>query len=203
MPPPLRLRMSRRRRKRSRRRASNWAIRSPTSSAKFAPPDPLRFYQAAGAMPAVFLFRRYHRHMPASQARGFRDRRQVQRRAAFVRTTARNHQSVIAGNDVALAQRRILFDLDRSKADLILTVAGASGHNLGSVAERIRQLRIGFSAVSLGIIDIPAVHELGLTGRAKVVAQRRPALIGGPRNREIPAVTGAHAISLLAPAAAP
>ena len=67
-------------------------------------------------------------------------------RAALV-APAGNDQAVGAGDDVALAQGRIVLDLDRGETHRILAVAGAARDDLVAVAERVRQLGIGFSVL--------------------------------------------------------
>src|SRR3981081_3972607 len=142
------------------------------------------------------LLRRDHRHAPIVRAHGFRSRREIQRRAAFVGAAAGDHEPVAAGDDVPLAKRRIVFDSDRGQTNLILAVAGASCDQLAAVAKRIGQFGIGLSALGRGIVDAAAVNDTGVTGRAETVARGRPALTVGCRYREIAPVAGAHAIGL-------
>ena len=60
--------------------------------------------------------------------------------------TAGDHQPVLAGDDVALAQRRIVIDIDLGEPETILAVAGAAGDDLGAIFERILQLAVGLAA---------------------------------------------------------
>ena len=46
--------------------------------------------------------------------------------AAPVGAAAGDQKAVLAGDDVALAQRRVVLDLDRRETDLVLAVAGAA-----------------------------------------------------------------------------
>ena len=88
--------------------------------------------------------------------------------------------------------------LDRRQAELVLAVAGASRHDLGAIAERVRQFGIGLAARGGGAVDIAAIDHFGFARRAEAVARGRPAFPVGALQREIAAVAGAYAIGLAA-----
>src|SRR5258708_30959612 len=83
--------------------------------------------------------------------------RKIERRAASGGARGGYQRTGGTDRDVAVAKRRVVFDLDRCEADLITAVAGASRDDLVAIAERIRQFRIRLAALGYGIIDIAAL----------------------------------------------
>src|SRR5258708_789215 len=86
--------------------------------------------------------RRHHGHARIFGANAFRYWREVQRGAALVGAAAGDEKAMLTGNDVALAQRRVVVDLDGRQPDLVTAVAGAARDQFGAVAKRIRQVGI-------------------------------------------------------------
>src|SRR5439155_27149867 len=141
---------------------------------------------------------RHHRHALIARLDALRGRGEIQRCAAFVGAAADDRQPVLAGDDVALAQGRIVLDLDLRQPDRILAVAGAAGDELVAVAERVRQLGVTLSIVRRGIVDAAAVDQLGLARRTQAAARGGAALVVGSRDRKMTAIAGAHAKCLTA-----
>src|SRR5260370_13890604 len=108
--------------------------------------------------------RRHHRHALIAGADPVGGGREIQRRAALVDAPGGHQRTAGTDHDVALAKRRVVFDLDRCEADLLTAVAGASRDDLVAIAERIRQFPIRLAALGYGIIDIAAVDHFGLAG---------------------------------------
>ena len=128
-------------------------------------------------------------------------RREIQLGAAPVGAAAGDQQAILAGDDVALAQRRIILDLDRRETELVLAVAGAAADEFIAKAERVRQVGIGLAVVGGGVVDVAAGKHLGFARRAETVAAGRAARIVRSGDREIAAVAGPHAKRLATTAA--
>ena len=106
-------------------------------------------------------------------------RREIQRRTAFVGAAACDHQAIGACDDVAFSKCRVILDLDRGKAHLVLAVTGAVRDDLVAVAIGIRQVRVGLAAFGHSTVDGAAINNLGVARRAEIVARGRPTLIVG------------------------
>src|ERR1700753_4041674 len=98
--------------------------------------------------------------------------------------------------DVAFSKCRVILDLDRGKAHLVLAVTGAVRDDLVAVAIGIRQVRVGLAAFGHSTVDGAAINNLGVARRAEIVARGRPTLIVGCRDRKVATVAGAHAKGL-------
>src|SRR5882757_4061303 len=119
--------------------------------------------------------------------------REIQLSPAPVGAAACDQKAVLAGDDVALAQRRVALDLDRRETDLILAIAGAAADELVAIAERVRQVRIGLAVFGGRVVDAAAGEHLGFARRAEAVAAGRAARIVRSGDREITTVAGPHA----------
>jgi len=121
------------------------------------------------------LLPRHDRHSSILRADLVRGGREIQFGAAPVGAAACDQKTVLAGDDVAPAQRRVVLDLDRRQTNLILAVAGAAADEFVAIAERVRQLRIGLAVFGGRVVDAAAVEQLGLARRAEAVAAGRAA----------------------------
>src|ERR1700722_18942050 len=112
---------------------------------------------------------------------------------ASVSAAARDHQPVGTGDEVALADCRVVLDADGREPELVLAVAGAAVDDFVAIAKRIRQFGIGFAGLGRGVVDIAAIDHLGLAGRTEAVAGGRAALAIGGGEREVAPVAGPYA----------
>ena len=113
--------------------------------------------------------------------RPYRVRRggKIERGTAPIGAATGHHQPVGTGDDIAPAQRRIVFDFHFGKPDRVLAVAGAAGDEFVTIAKGVGQFGIGFAGFGDGAVDIAAIDHLGLAGGAKMVARSGTALIAG------------------------
>src|SRR3954469_20975653 len=100
-----------------------------------APAGPSSFETRARARSSddgleITLLPRHHWRALIARLDPIRCRREIQRRAASVGAAAGHQQPVLTGHEIALAQRRVILDLDRGQPDRVLAVAGASGNEL-------------------------------------------------------------------------
>src|SRR5262249_30579978 len=107
-----------------------------------------------------------------------------------------DHQSAGARDDIALAQGRIVRDLDRGEADGILAVAGTACDELVAIAVGIRQVGIFLSGLRDRLVDVAAIDQRGLGRRAEAVAAVGLAFAVVALRREVAAVAGAYAPGL-------
>src|SRR5436190_17836770 len=172
----------------SRRTTATDRAAHPSRLAPLAPQD-----DGSAILPRQPSLPRHHRHAAIFGADLFGGGREIQFGAALVGAAADDQKTVRAGNDIALAQRRIVLDLDRRETDLVLAVAGAAADELVAIAERVRQLRIGLAVFGGRVVDTAAGKHFGLARRAETVAARRTACIVRSGDREIAPVAGPHA----------
>ena len=79
---------------------------------------------------------RHDRHVAEGRLEERRKWREIQRGVPAV-AGVRHHQAILARDDVALAQGRIVLDVNLCKPGC--AVAAAARHDLGAIAEGVRQ----------------------------------------------------------------
>ena len=143
-------------------------------------------------------FRRHHRHAPIVRAHRFRGPARNSATPRVYRHRPGNHQPALLSDDIALAQRRVVFNLDPApdrtgpcRCRCTPRRSRCDSETRSAIPNRVFRSRSRHCRYCCH-------RPPGFAGRAKTIAGCRPALIVRCRDREIASVAGAHAIGLRA-----